>query len=181
MIIKPPETLNFVIVDPSLRSSGVLVCRDGKLTSYAIQRKGDQFSVLAYYAWHFANLAKERNFDFVCIEGYDPVAKGTQAYIQHEVGGVIRASFAAYKIPIIIMPIMTWKAIADFKMSKKSVQSKRDYRNAVLERFGYEIDTDDECDCFIIMVAIAYITRGIKRTDKSDGIKEQFQRLKIEL
>jgi hypothetical protein len=180
MIIKPPETISFIIIDPSLRSTGVLVCREGKIKTYAIQKESKPYDVLAYYVWHFSNLAKERHWDFITIEGYDPIAKGTQAYIQHEVGGCIRAAFAAYKIPIIVMPISTWKAICSFRMSKKTQQNKREYRNAVLERFGYEIDTDDECDCLIMMIAIAYITRGIKKTDKSDLIKEQFHQLKIE-
>ena len=180
MIIKAPETLNFIVVDPSLRSSGVLVCRDGKISTYAIQRKSEPEKVLAYYVWHFSQLAKERKWDFACIEGYDPVAKGSQSFIQHEVGGCIRAAFAAHDIPIIIMPIMTWKAVTGFRMSKKTQKNKRDYRNALLERFGYDIDTDDECDAVLIMIAIAYITRGIKRTEKSDLIKENFHKLKIE-
>lgn len=179
MIIKPPEKLNFVIVDPSLRSSGVLVCRDGKISTYAIQRKTPRLETLGYYLCHFAHLAKERKWDMLVIEEYAFSRQSQSVTVAAEIGGIIRACFASYKIPIIEMPISTWKSITGIKMKKASVQDKRDYINAVIEKFGMELDTTDEADAFLMFYSIAMISRGVVKKGVGSNIRCELEKLKI--
>jgi len=181
MLIKPPGNLNFIIVDPSLRSTGVLVCRDGKVSTYAIQRKEDRLKVLGWYIKHFAFLAKERKWDFLLIENYAFGASSRSVTIQAEIGGIIRACFSSYSIPIIEIACTTWKSITGIKLKKNSVSEKREYKNAVIEKYGMELDSTDEIDTYLMLVAISAISRGkFKRTQEGAGvIKEELERLKV--
>lgn len=181
MIIKPPETLNFVVIDPSLRSSGVLVCRDGKVSTYAIQRKTPRLQTLGWYLCHFAKLAKERQWNFIAIEEYAFSRQSSSVTVAAEIGGIIRACFSSYNIPILEMPIQTWKLITGIKMKKASVQDKRDYINAVIEKFGMECDTTDECDAFLMFYSIAMISRGTVKKGVGANIRSELERLKIRI
>jgi Holliday junction resolvasome RuvABC endonuclease subunit len=181
MIIKPPENLNFIIVDPSLRSTGVLVCRDGKISTYAIQRKEERLKVLGWYIKHFANLAKERDWDMLIVEGYAFGASSRSVTVAAEIGGIIRSCFSSYSIPIIEMTPATWKSLTGIKLKKNSVSEKREYINAVIEKYDMELSTTDEVDCYLMLVALSAISRGnFKRTQEGAGvIKEEFERLKV--
>ena len=96
-----------------------------------------------------------------------------------EIGGIIRACFASYKIPIIEMPISTWKSITGIKMKKASVQDKRDYINAVIEKFGMELDTTDEADAFLMFYSLAMISRGVVKKGVGSNIRCELEKLKI--
>lgn len=181
MIIKPPETLNFVVVDPSLRSSGVLVCRDGKISTYAIQRKTSRIVTLGWYLCHFAKLAKERSWDFLTIEDYSFSSQSRSVTVQGEIGGIIRACFSSYNVPVLEMPIQTWKSITGIKLKKVSVTDKREYRNAVIEKFGMDCDTTDECDAWLMFYSIAMISRGEVKKGIGANIRSELERLKIRI
>ena len=181
MIIKPPETLNFVVVDPSLRSSGVLVCRDGKISTYAIQRKTSRIVTLGWYLCHFAKLAKERSWDFLTIEDYSFSSQSRSVTVAAEIGGIIRACFASYNVPVLEMPIQTWKSITGIKLKKASVTDKREYINAVIEKFGMELDTTDECDAYLMFYSIAMISRGEVKKGIGANIRSELERLKIRI
>lgn len=181
MIIKPPETLNFVIVDPSLRSSGVLVCRDGKISTYAIQRKTSRIVTLGWYLCHFAKLAKERSWDMLVIENYSFGSQSRSVTVAAEIGGIIRACFASYNVPVLEMENATWKSITGIRMKKNSVQEKRDYRNAVIEKFGMDISTTDEIDAYLMFYSIAMISRGEVKKGIGANIRSELERLKIRI
>lgn len=181
MIIKAPETLNFIVVDPSLRSSGVLVCRDGKISTYAIQRKTPRIYTLGWYLCHFAKLAKERSWDFMLIENYSFGSQSRSVTVAAEIGGIIRACFAANNIPVLEMENATWKSITGIKLKKNSVQEKSDYRNAVIEKFGMELDTTDECDAYLMFYSLAMISRGTVKNGIGANIRSELERLKIRI
>ena len=181
MTIKAPETLNFIVIDPSLRSSGVLVCRDGKISTYAIQRKTPRLYTLGWYLCHFAKLAKERSWDFLTIENYAFSKHSSSVTVAAEIGGVIRACFAAHNVPVIEMESTIWKSITGIKMKKTSVQEKSDYRNAVIEKFGMELDTTDECDAYLMFYSLAMISRGTVKNGIGANIRSELERLKIRI
>lgn len=184
-LYKPSEKLNFVIIDPSLRSSGVLVCRDGKVQTYAIQKKEtDRLFILGWYVRHFANLAIERKWDFIGIEDYAFSQNASRSVtVQSEVGGVIRACFATVQIPIIEIPISTWKAVSEIRLPKASTKDKREYKNAVIEKYGVELDTTDECDVYLMLITLSKISRGLY-DDKSKGavyVRRELEKMRIEI
>ena len=185
MLYKAPEKLNFVIVDPSLRSSGVLVCRDGNVSTYAIQKtETDRLFILGWYVRHFANLAIERKWDFLCIEDYafSPTASRSVT-VQAEIGGVIRSAFATSGIPIIEIPIQTWKIISGIRLPKASAKDKREYKNAVIEKYHVEMDTIDETDAFLMLMTLSKISRGVY-DHKSKGaiyVREKLEEMRIEI
>lgn len=184
-LYKPSERLNFIIVDPSLRSSGVLVCRDGKVQTYAIQKtETDRLFILGWYIRHFANLAIERKWDFLCIEDYAFSQQASRSVtIQAEVGGVIRSAFSTSQIPIIEMPIQTWKTVSGIRLPKSSAKDKREYKNAVIEKYGVELDTLDETDAYLMLITLSKISRGVY-DQKSKGavyVREELEKLRIEI
>ena len=185
MLYKPSEKLNFVIVDPSLRSSGVLVCRDGKVSTYAIQKtETDRLFILGWLIRHFANLAIERKWDFLCIEDYAFSQTSSRSVtVQSEVGGVIRSAFATNGIPIIEIPISTWKMISGIRLPKASAKDKREYKNAVIEKYHVELDTIDETDAYLMLITLSKISRGLF-DHKSKGavyVRGELEKLRIEI
>lgn len=185
MLYKASEKLNFVIVDPSLRSSGVLVCRDGNVSTYAIQKtETDRLFVLGWYVRHFANLAIERKWNFLCIEDYAFAQQASRSVTTlAEVGGVIRSAFATAGIPIIEMPIQVWKMVSGIRLPKASAKDKREYKNAVIEKYHVEMDTIDEVDTFLMLMTLSKISRGIY-DHKSKGavyVREKLEELRIEI
>jgi hypothetical protein len=185
--VKPSDKLNFVIVDPSLRSSGVLTCRNGKIDTYAIQRKEpDRLDVLGMMVKHFANLAAERDrtWDFLGIEDYAFSPRGAQAAnTQAEIGGVVRACFAARGVPIIEIPIQTWKTVTGIRLPKGTAKEKRAYQNAVVEKYGIECDTVDEIDCYLMLITLSNISRGIYSSKQQGAvnIRSAIEKLRIEI
>lgn len=183
-MFKTPDELNIIAIDPSLRSTGVFICRKGKCEAYTIARKEERLILLGVYAKHFAKLAKETKWDLCLIEGYSFGSHSSAVTVAAEVGGIIRASFSAFGIPIIEVPPMTWKSItglAKLKMPKVSVQNKRDYLNYCIETFGFTFDTTDEADAFYIFWATVQASRGNGKKGVGSNIRTRLEELKIKL
>jgi hypothetical protein len=179
------DELNIAFVDPSLRSSGVFIIRHGKIESYALQwslkEYPDRLRVLAKYAIHFTKLCKGTAFDLLVIEDYQPGSKGTQARVAGEVGGVIRAIFAAHQVPVIEIPIMTWKGLLKFNLPKTSVSDKSEYINECLKRYGVRFQTVDEVDAFLFFQALKKCSRGDFVKGMGSKIRDQLEKLYIDL
>lgn len=176
-----PEEYQFVIVDPSLRSSGVLIYDQGEIATYAIQRIEPRIDVLGWYVKHFAALAKKTTWDFLCIEDYSFSSQSRSITIQAEIGGIIRACFSAYHIPIIEMPIQTWKAITGIRLAKNTLANKSDYINAVQKKTGYMADTTDEADTYLMYYSLKKIYSGSVRSNTGVKIKSVLEEIGVQI
>jgi hypothetical protein len=183
-MFKTPVELNIISIDPSLRSTGVFTCQEGKCKAYTFARKEERIALLGLFAKHFARVAKETKWDLCLIEGYSFGSHSSSVTVAAEVGGIIRASFSAFGIPIIEVPPMTWKSItglAKLKMPKVSVQNKRDYLNYCIETFGFTFDTTDEADAFYIFLATMQASRGNVKKGVGSNIRTRLEELKIKM
>ena len=182
---RAPEELNIIVIDPSLRSSGVLTCKHGKIETFAIQRKEERLQVLGYYTKFFVKTVKETQWDLCVIENYAFNKKQSGSVTAcAEIGGIIRGCFSAVNVPIIEMVSSTWKSISGFgkyKLKKVSVQDKRDYKNKCIELFGVECDTIDEVDSFLMFKTLQMVSRGQFKEGVGSNIRYELERLKIKL
>ena len=172
--------LNILCIDPSLRSTGVLKLKEGKITTYVIKRKEERVEALGWFLKHFAYVAKETTWDLVLIESYSFGSYSSAVTVQAEIGGIIRGIFSGYKVPIIEMPIQTWKAITGIRMKKGTLLEKSDYLNKVQEVVGYRFETTDEADAFLMFWSLKEISRN--RAGKyGHKIKDQLEGLWIKI
>jgi hypothetical protein len=179
-MFRTPQDINIISIDPSLRSTGVFTCRSGKCESYSIQRKTDRMQTLGYYIRRMNEIAKE-GWDLLIIEGYSMGSRSSSVTVAAEVGGVIRACFAARSIPIIEIPPMTWKAITGIKLKKGSATEKREYLNACIEKFSFTFDTTDECDAFYMFWSAVESSRGNTRKGIGSKLNYYLEEIKIKL
>jgi hypothetical protein len=178
---KAPDELNIVSIDPSLRSTGLFFCEEGKCRSETLAPKTDRLVTLGFYARYFVKLAKSKDWDLLLIENYSFGSKSNAVTVQAEVGGIIRACFAARGILIVEMPIQTWKAIAGIRLPKVSVKDKSDYKNAVMNKFDFTFDTTDEADAFMIFWAIREISRGRVKKGLGSDIRVRLEKVGVHL
>ncbi len=170
-----------IAIDPSLRSLGLFYSEDGVFDSDVIQRtEPNRIDVLARLCLKFAAEAK-LGWDLCVIEAYDPMAKGDQKYIQCEIGGLIRGIFAARKVPIIEVPIQTWKMVTGIRMKKGRTDYDSAYLNEVAKMFHYRFKTVDEADAFMLYHTVKQC--GLRTWPGREGpakIKQQLEDLHID-
>jgi len=127
--------MRVVSVDPSLRSLGLFYMEDGEINSDVIQRtEKDRLEVLGRICLKFAREAA-LGWDLLIIEGYALGATNSNAItVQAEIGGLIRGIFTARKVPIIEVPIPTWKHVTKTKLKKGNAMANSDYLNDVVRK-----------------------------------------------
>lgn len=151
--------MNIIAVDPSLRSTGVFFVKDGNVDAYVIRMKLEKNQVLAFLLRHF--LLKANEFDLLIIEEYAFSAKGAQASIQGEVGGIIRACFSAKNKKIVEVPIASWHSFTKIKVKKGGGKDwEVDYCNEVASKFKVRLQTADEADAFLLFATVRACVRG---------------------
>jgi Holliday junction resolvasome RuvABC endonuclease subunit len=175
------EDCSCVVIDPSLRSTGVLLWDHGDMETYAIQRKEDRLQVLGYYVRHFAALAKEKPWNFLCIEDYSFSSKGRAVTGQAEIGGIIRSCFVARHVPVIEMPIQAWKKVTGLRLSKKTVRDRTEYINAVRSVTGLTAETSDEADTFLIWHTLVKMSRGLDGTQAGPRLRCILESIGVQL
>lgn len=170
---------NFVIVDPSLRSSGVLVSNGLNVRSYAITSKSTRLETLGLYLKHFSELAFSNNWDFLAIESYSFGSHSRSLTVQAEIGGIIRACFSAEKVPVIEIPIPTWKSVTGIRLKKTTKSDKKAYTDAVFKKYGVQFDTTDEADTYLMYQTLKAVSRG--KTSKGAELKKTMLGMGVEV
>lgn len=154
---------------------------DGVINTEVIQRKEDRLEVLAFMAKKFA--LESKDFDLLIIEEYAYSGAGgsRSATVQAELGGVIRALFAARGVPIVEVPISLWKAVTGIRRKKSSLLEVSDYLNAVAEKFKLRFKTVDEADAFLLFqtVRLCCTRTEMQRFAGAEKIRAKCQKLKI--
>lgn len=180
-MFRAPGELNIISIDPSMRSTGVVYCLKGKITSYFLKRKESRLELLGYYVKYFARIAKITEWDLLIIEEYPYGAHSQAVTKMAELGGVIRSCFAAHDIPILEVNISTWKSFIGIKLKKVSVQDKVAYQEACHDKFGFTFDTTDECDAFFLLWTVIQSSRGLYQKGLGDKLRSRLEELKIVL
>ena len=177
-----PDDLNIISIDPSMRSSGVVTFRGEAMRSAAFQSKAERIDLLAWYLAKFSKIAKNTPWDLCIIEEYTfHNAQSRSVTIQAEVGGIIRACFAAYGVPILEVNTQTWKAITKMRLPKTSVYDKSQYLNHVKAQFGLSFKTTDEADAYMMYWSVCECSRGHFVKGVGSKIRTRLEELGIEL
>ena len=115
------------------------------------------------------------------IEGYSMGSRSSAVTVAAEIGGIIRACFSAYGVPIIEIAPQCWKAVTGIRLKKASVQDKREYRNECITKFGFSFDTVDEVDAFLMFWSVVEISRGNTKKGIGASVRSQLEELKIKM
>jgi len=120
--------------------------------------------------------ADGEEINFAIIEGYGVnLKKRNSMLFMGEVIGVIRLTLTLHDIPIITMPIQTWKHYCRIE-SKKSLIRK--YLDEVYQKFNMEFDTTDEADAYMMYRALVNISKKTKSLSETDiKIKDQLRKI----
>lgn len=181
-MFKTPAELNIISIDPSSRSTGVFFLKQGKMNSYAYQKKDDRLQLLGKYVKHFSKEARDTKWDLLIIENYAFSRTDRSVTTQAEIGGIIRSCFSAYNIPILEIASSTWKSILQIpKMKKNTVQEKSEYKNYCIERFGFTFDSTDEVDAYYLFWCVVQISRGNFAKGAGTSIRLFLEEQKIKL
>lgn len=184
-----PDKLNIISIDPSFRSTGICYCLNGKITTQSIKRKEERLELLGWYLRFFNNIAKETKFDLVIIEMYAfSQGHSDAATKQSELGGIIRACFSARKIPILEIPIGTWKAISglnqwqknhNVKLKKLTKHDQALYQEACFDLLGMSADSCDEIDALYFLYTAIQCSKGLVKKGAGDNIRSFLEKNKI--
>jgi len=152
------------------------------MRSAAFQSKAERIDLLAWYLAKFSKIAKNTQWDLCIIEEYTfHNAQSRSVTIQAEVGGIIRACFAAYGVPIIEVNTQTWKSMTGIRLPKTSVYDKSQYLNRVSEQFGKRFNTTDEADAYMMYWAVCECSRGHFKKGAGSSIRTRLEALGIDL
>ena len=143
--------MRIISIDPSLRSLGMFFMEDGDFNSNVIQRtEKDRLEVLKRFCLKFAREAA-LGWDLLIIEMYAFGASNSRSItVAAEIGGLIRGIFAARGVPIIEVPIGTWKSVTGISMKKGTPMADSDYLNAIATKYKIRFKTVDEGDAYLL-------------------------------
>ena len=170
--------MNVISIDPSLRHTGIFQRIDGKLSADLFEPKSkDRIKALSEFLFYFINLPK--GFDLCLIEDYAPHAKGNQAQVQGEIGGIIRACFQARGVPVIEVPISTWQSVTGISIKRGTTMADSDYLNAVANKYKIRLQTTHEADAYMIYEAVRRSARKLLPQQGAQNIRQRLEDLKI--
>jgi len=185
--------MRIISLDPSLRSFGIFTNEDGATFSEVIQREEkDRIEVLKWFCLHFAAEAAKK-WDLMIVEGYafnagskwigpdgKVKARSSSITVQAEVGGLVRGLFAARGVPIIEVPIGTWKSVTGISMKKGTTQYESDYLNEVAIKYKVRFETTDEADAFLFYQTVKLSCTQNHPAVGTAKIRAQIEALKID-
>lgn len=162
--------MQFLGIDPSLRSTGWAVCRDGKIVRAGhIPTKGmDHPEAFGLIFRTIHRVAKELQAEDDVIAAVEDISLGYASSSGFtptvEVSGVVKAAVSlAGVLAIVTVPAMTWKSIVlgskNVRLKKISTGDREFYLKAVAAGIGFYSVVTDEADA----AAIAWFADGLVR------------------
>ena len=168
--------MNVLSVDPGTKSTGLYLFVDGVGTSVTLLRdpRCDRYENLTVLRNQI--LGWGRKVNLAVVEDYPYSIPAGQAAYAIEAGAVVREALAEQRIPIVVMPIETWKALTIGRMPKTSKAEKQRYVDQVQLQYGTRFEDVDAADAYLIYKALHSIWTGAAReTDTTRRIREQVQ------
>jgi len=151
--------MNSISIDFSEHCTGIYTSIEGKGASLSIKNKAriSREEALKNIYISFKAILTNTAFDFGFIEGYGFNKQFTKSMIcMCEVAGVIKCIFALHNIPLIEIPIQTWKRLTIGKEINKR-DFPNEYLQAIKFRYEKEFSNTDEADAFLIYQAARII------------------------
>jgi len=170
--------MNVISIDFAKYKTGVFTRIGGKEKTFTITmpRNSSQEDVLHILYGTFEAILDEDHFHFGLIEGYGFNPENKRSMVPMcEIAGVIKLAFIHAGVPIITMPIQTWKKLTIGRIDKKKVAA---YLRAVKVKYNREFSNTDEADAFLIYQAakkICKMTKGL--TSTMEKIKARLEQI----
>ncbi|MBE3088589.1 MAG: hypothetical protein IMZ71_05705 [Chloroflexi bacterium] len=172
--------MDIISVDPGLQHTGVFEIVEGKRRCWHIEQgKSSRYAHLSAIFRTLSKRCEEVAFRIGFVEDY--AYRDNKSVMFAEIGGVIRAAMVGAGVPIVIMPIATWKSLTIGNKPKGTIQEGAAYVRRVNKLYGAESSTPDEADAFLIYYAAKMITeRKTRLTDAAERLRENVMRVLAE-
>jgi Holliday junction resolvasome RuvABC endonuclease subunit len=173
--------ISIISIDPSKRSTGIYIKTEEEeyFKTFSLPSGFVYYSPIFEY---YKNIINEYKIDLGIIEDYRfNMSATTSLTILAEIAGIIKYTFESFNIPLIIMPIQTWKKYSIergkrlFKVTKKD---KAEYIDYVKEKYNKIVETPDQADAYMIYFALKQIVEKKENlTDTDKRIREQIKQI----
>jgi hypothetical protein len=171
--------VNVLAIDPSLRFTGLFSMAEGKASTFVFSPKQrDRMAALSEILSYFITISRSA-WDLCVIEDYMVGAKGSQAEVQGEVGGIIRACFMARNIPVIEVPIMTWKSVTGISIKRGTSMPDSDYLNMISKKYQRRFKTTHEGDSFLLYECVKTCAARLLKQEGAQNIRARLEELRI--
>ena len=177
--------MNVIAIDPGPTTTGVYLFKQGKEQSLSILRQGGHYEYMVKLRGAVITLcyAPARDdsgvvtTDMAIVEDYPYGMPGDRAAHAIEVGAVVREALTSVGVPIVAIPISTWKSITIGvkRVKRGSARIVREYLEAVQALYGRVFVTTDEADAFMMYEAALAIWRGETRTAAAVRIRDRME------
>lgn len=166
--------MNIISIDPSKKCTGIFTIIDGEELSLSIDHsyKDQQEDMLQDIYYFFTKILENNKYDIGFVEGYW-LSNKRGFTLEPEIVGVIKLVFAIAEVPLITIPIPTWKAIVRIKINKKKMPDE--YLQAIKIKYNKEFMIIDEADAFLIYVAADYIMNNVVTNDGAVKVKKRIK------
>ncbi len=172
--------MNVLSIDPSLRFTGLYSVAEGKTSTFVFSPKQrDRMAALSEILSYFITVSRSP-WDLMVLEDYAAGAKGDQAKVQGEVGGIIRACFTARNIPVIEVPIMTWKSVTGISIKRGTTMPDSDYLNMISKKYQKRFKTTHEGDAFLIYECVKACAARLLKQEGAQNIRARLEELKLD-
>lgn len=158
--------MNIISIDPSLSSTGVYIKLDkeGISRSIVTTKLKTESEKYNYIYDELKKLILEYDIKVCFIEDYAFNYKNSRSITRlAEVKGIITFLMYRYNIDVLKVPIMTWKSLAHFIPADN--KASKGYTKKINKYYKKEFQTSDECDAYLILVAMYYIYKGVCKVD----------------
>lgn len=159
------KELNIISIDPSKTDTGFFIKGGGREYTGVIenpicyttaQAANNIYNTLK----HLLYLGNWQQFDYGLIEDYAFNPKNKKSIIPlAEIGGVIRLVFDQSGIPLIAVPVQTWKSLMCVNQIDKQKNSKL-YLETVNKYYNKDFKTTHEADAWLIYNSVQVILKS---------------------
>jgi hypothetical protein len=150
--------MNIISIDPSLTSTGIFINKGRKNLTISTAKLKSEKEKYNYIRECFEVIIDENKIGLCLMEdyGYSTQRMKTQA----EVKGIILSIMYKNDIPVMKIPINTWKSLIDYLPDEKDKKKKKPYMQKINEHYKKEFKSTDECDAYLIMRACYLAYQG---------------------
>ena len=175
--------MNVIAVDPSLRSTGLYWTvlhgqeriEKSRTISTTSKDRAQALKLLLMELCVTLDLEEEA-FDLCLVEGYAFSRQSSTLTVMGEVGGVIRVAMALYNIPVIEVAPALWQSVLKTGQMGLPKHKGRKYREMVNEKLGTAWETPDECDAYMMALAVSRIwKKNCFTTEAAEKVRRQIE------
>jgi len=166
------ENKCIISIDPSVKGTGIFTIVNAIEVSKTIKNENVDFPsslINIHYGMEF--ILQENRFDLCLIEEPYPMLNRGQDQLLR-IAGVIECSIARYLIPVVRVPVQTWKSITGMNEINKKKDPEK-YKKLAKEKYGKEFETLDELDAYLIYVCSQLLLQKTDLTKAARKVRDQ--------